>query len=149
MTRPDVGRRRANPVRLTVARELGQDIDGAWWPRTPRIADELPDLVAVLETRLGEVIDINVNWSQLSRPPDLNWLGWHHKRQHIITIKARDAHVNVLVIPHTTNGALAMMVLRRAASLPIDPAHIDTPPFMTAGSIVRAAQQQCAAELHK
>jgi hypothetical protein len=76
MTRPPGGRRRANPVRVTLARELGHDIDGAWWPHNDRIASELPDLVAILATRLGEIIDIDVNWPPLQRPPDLNWLGW-------------------------------------------------------------------------
>jgi Family of unknown function (DUF5994) len=43
MTRPFGGRGRPNPIRLSVARELGRDIDGAWWPRVDRITNELPE----------------------------------------------------------------------------------------------------------
>jgi hypothetical protein len=134
------GRRRANAVRLTLARELGHDIDGAWWPRTGRIAGELADLVAVLGTRLGAVIDINVNWSSLERPPDLNWLGWQNKRQHVMTIAGGDCRANLLIVPYTTDGTLARMVLRQAADLPVDPAHRDSLPFHTAEAILRAAR---------
>jgi hypothetical protein len=35
-----------------------------------------------------------------------------------------------------------LMVLRCAADLPIDPADRDKPAFLTAGSILRAAQRQ-------
>jgi hypothetical protein len=37
------------------------------------------------------------------------------------------------------------MVLRRAASLPITAADREKPAFLTAGSILLAAQQQCVA----
>ncbi|MGH3576590.1 MAG: DUF5994 family protein, partial [Mycobacterium sp.] len=80
MTHPLWSWRRANPIRISVARELGQDIDGAWWPRTDRITYELPNLVAVLSPLLGDVTAINVNWPPLQRPPDFNWPGWEGKR---------------------------------------------------------------------
>jgi hypothetical protein len=82
-------RRQSTPVRLSVGRELGRDIDGAWWPRADRITNELPELVAVLTPLLGDVTSINVNWSSLQRPPDLNWPGWEGKRQHVMTVKGR------------------------------------------------------------
>jgi hypothetical protein len=58
---PFGGRRSANPIRLSVARELGHDIDGAWWPRADRITNELPSLVSVLTPLLGDITSINVN----------------------------------------------------------------------------------------
>lgn len=69
-------RRQASPVRLTLASRLGNEIDGAWWPRTELISRELPELVSILEIRLGQIIDINVNWSPLQGQPNLNWDGW-------------------------------------------------------------------------
>ena len=129
-------------MRLSVAHELGCDIDGAWWPRTKRIHYELPQLVAVLKPTLGEISSVHVSWPPLQRPPDLNWPGWEHKRQHVITIKGADAHANLLVIPYATNSALAWMMLRHAANLPIDSAAHDEPTFTTADSILRSAQQQ-------
>lgn len=55
-------RRAAVPVRVSVARQLGGDIDGAWWPRADRITNELPGLVAALTPLLGDICSVNVNW---------------------------------------------------------------------------------------
>jgi Family of unknown function (DUF5994) len=137
-------RGRANPLRVCVARELGHDIDGAWWPHADRLTNELPNLVTVLTPLLGGITSINVNWPPLQRPPDFNWPGWQGKRQHVITINGSDACVNLLIIPYATCSGLALMVLRRAANLPIDPADRLKPAFLTAGSILHAAQQQYA-----
>ncbi|AKN16163.1 DUF5994 family protein [Mycobacterium haemophilum] len=148
MTYPIRGRRQANPIRLTLARELGRDIDGAWWPRADRITNELPNLIAVLSPLLGEITSINVNWSPLQRPPDLNWPGWERKRQHIMTVSGTHARANLLIISYTTHSALALMVLRCAANLPILATDRDKRAFLTAGSILQVAQQQCASGPH-
>jgi Family of unknown function (DUF5994) len=142
--RAAASRRGANPLRLCVARTLGQVIDGAWWPRAERIADELPRLVEALTPRLGRVKSINVNWPPLQEPPDFNWLGWKYRRQHVMSVCGDFARANLLVVSYATHSALALMVLRRAANLPVHPEERDTPAFLTAGSIVLAAQQQCA-----
>jgi hypothetical protein len=144
MSNPTDGSRQANPVRLSLACELGCDIDGAWRPRTEHIQYELPQLVAVLKPMLGDITAISVSWPPLQRPPDLNWPGWEQKRQHVMTINGADARANLLIIPYATNGPLALMVLRCAANLPIDCVDRDKPAFATAGSILRAAQQQSA-----
>lgn len=137
-------RRQSTPTRLTLAAELGQDIDGAWWPRTDRIGVELPELILALQGRLGEITNIAVNWPPLQRPPDLNWQGWQHKQQHVMTVTGVDAQANVLIVPYATNGTLALMMLRRAADLPVATAHRNTVPYQTAGSILYAARQQRA-----
>jgi hypothetical protein len=111
MISPVVTRRPASPVRLTLASRLGDEIDGAWWPRTGQISRELPELVSVLDVRLGRIIDINVNWSSLQRPPDLNWDGWRGIHQHVMTLSGRDARAKLLIVPHRTGTALAVMVL--------------------------------------
>lgn len=145
MIYPIGGWRRSNPIRLSLAREIGHDIDGAWWPRADRITHELPELVAMLTPVLGDITSINVNWPALQRPPDFNWPGWERKRQHIITVNGGAARANLLIIPYSTYSALALMVLRCAASLPVHIADREKSAFLTAGSIVRAAQQQQAA----
>jgi hypothetical protein len=145
MMHPLGARRRANPVRLSVARELGRDIDGAWWPRVDRITIELPHLVATLTPLLGDVTGISVNWPPLQRPPDFNWPGWETRRQHVMTVNGSDASANLLVIPYATHSGLALMVLRCAADLPIEPGDRNKPAFLTAGSIVRAAERQRSA----
>ena len=118
-TTPVGARRPASPVRLTLAPLLGNKIDGAWWPRTGLISRELPELVSVLDARLGQVIDINVNWSSLQGQPDLNWGWWQGVRPHVMTVGGRDARAKLLIVPHRTGTALAVMVLRQAAGLPV------------------------------
>lgn len=145
MTRPAALPRRDNSIRLTLARELGRGIDGAWWPRADRITNELPDLVAVLTPLLGNITSINVNWPPLQRPPDFNWPGWEHKRQHVMTVNGLYACANLLIVPYATCSGLALMVQRCAANLPIEDADRNKPAFLTAVSILRAALQQRAA----
>jgi len=130
----------ASPVRLTLASRLGNKIDGAWWPRTGVISRELPELVSVLDVRLGQIIDINVNWSSLQRQPDLNWAWWQGIHPHVMTVRGRDAQAKLLIVPHRTGAALAVMVLRRAAGLPIYTAHRASRAFETAECIVRVAR---------
>jgi Family of unknown function (DUF5994) len=144
MTYPIGGRRQANSIRLSVAGELGRNIDGAWWPRADRITNELPTLVAALTPLLGDIASINVNWSPLQRPPDLNWPGWEHRRQHVMSVCGAQARANLLIISYATHSALALLVMRCAADLPIKAADRNKPAFVTAGSILRAAQQQRA-----
>lgn len=136
-------RRQATPIRLSVARDLGRDIDGAWWPRADRITNELPELVAVLTPLLGDVTSINVNWSSLQRPPDFNWPGWEGKRQHVMTVTGAHGRANLLIVSYATHSALALMVLRCAADLPVEGADRAKPAFIAAEAILRAAQQQC------
>jgi hypothetical protein len=54
-----------------------------------------------------------------------------------------------LIIPYATYSGLALMVMRRAANLSIEPADRDKPAFLMAGSILHAAQtQQARTRLH-
>lgn len=130
----------SSPVRLTLAARLGDKIDGAWWPRTGVIARELPELVAVLDAPLGQITHIDVNWSSLQSQPDLNWHWYQGVNPHVMTVEGRDASAKILVIPHRTAVALAVMLMRRAAGLPIDAAHRGSRACETAECIVRAAR---------
>ncbi len=133
-------RRPASPVRLTLAPRLGKKIDGAWWPRTGMISRELTELVSVLDGRLGRIGEIDVNWSSLQRQHDLNWDWWQGIRPHIMTVGGCDARATLLIVPHRTATALAVMVLREAAGLPVYAAHRDSRAFQIAESIVRVAR---------
>ena len=138
----------ARPLRLTLAPTLGQTIDGAWWPHTARLAAELPELIAALRRPLGEITNINLSWSARQGCPNFNLIGWQDVHQHLMTITGRHARANLLVMPYQTSTALAVLVLRRAAGLPIDRAHRDTPTFQTAGLILRAARDQVHQSAH-
>jgi hypothetical protein len=153
MNTAQTGRRMANSVRLTLASELGGDLDGAWWPYTPSVARELPELIDALRHRLGQIIDISVNWSSLQGAPDLDSLnrrgmaaivGREIRRQRLMTITGRKARANLLVVPCRTSAALAVMVLRQAAALPVAPAQQETESFRAADAIVRAVRAESA-----
>jgi hypothetical protein len=106
-------------------------------------------LVSILEVRLGQVIDINVNWSSLQRQPDLNWAWWQGIRPHIMTISGHDARAKILIVPYRTGTALAVMLLRRAAGLSVLAAHRDSRAFLTAECIIRAAKGERMFEIHR
>ncbi|OBF60919.1 hypothetical protein A5756_02780 [Mycobacterium sp. 852002-53434_SCH5985345] len=142
-------RRSASPVRLTLAGRLGNKIDGAWWPRTGLISRELTELVSILDVPLGQVLDINVNWSSLQRQHDLNWDWGLGARPHVMTVDGRDARAKLLIVPHRTGTALAVMVLRRAAGLPVYAAHRDSHAFHTADCIVRTARGEQMFEVRR
>lgn len=139
----------ASPVRLTLASGLGDKIDGAWWPRTGLISRELPELVSVLEVRLGQVVDINVNWSSIQRQPDLNWAWWHGIHPHVMTVCGHDERAKILIVPYRTGTALAVMLLRRSAGLSVLAAHRDSRAFTTADSVLRAARGERVFEIRR
>ena len=149
----ELNRRLSSPVRFTLASELGDGLDGAWWPHTASIARELPDLIEALRERLGQIIDIGLNWSPLEGVPDLDLLnrrgvaatpGRETRRFRVMTLTGSDARANLLVVPCRTSTALAIMLLRQAADLPVMYAHQHTSAFETAGVIVAAARGQDA-----
>ena len=145
-------RRLASPTRLTLAPVLGDDeLDGAWWPHTTSIARELPELINALGDRLGQIMDIAVNWSAFEGVLDLDsfsraeaFPGFKARQQRVMTITGGHARANLLVVPCRTTTALAVMVLRQAAALPIMPSHLGTPAHRAADHILRAARAECA-----
>jgi Family of unknown function (DUF5994) len=145
-------RRCARPVRVALARVLGGDIDGAWWPHSASVAGELPELIEALHRPLGEIIGIRINWSATDAAPDLNSMGydvksmpgWRKPRQRLMVIDGRRARAKLLVVPHMTMPALGLMVLHRAAGMPVSDARQTSKVFETADRVVRAAQAESA-----
>ena len=146
------GRRCARPVRITLARVLGGDIDGAWWPHSASAANELPELIGALHRPLGEIVDIKINWAATDAAPDLDSMGhdaksmprWRRRRQRLMAIDGTRGRVTLLVVPYMTAPALGLMVLRRAADMPISDARQAGRVFETAERIVRTAQDESA-----
>jgi hypothetical protein len=140
-----------HPIRLTIASPLTGGLDGAWWPYSPAMARELPYLVDALGDTLGEVIDINVNWSSLEGAPNLNALpargilpGQKARQKRVIAVTGKTASANLLVVPSSTSRALAVMILRQAADLPIEYRHQDSTACRAAAEIVHTARTECA-----
>jgi hypothetical protein len=126
-------------------------LDGAWWPHSVSIARELSDLTDAVREPLGKVVDIAVNWSPLQGVLDLDLLnrrgvpampGGDSRHLRVMTITGSRAKAELLVVPCGTSMALAVMVLRQAADLPVMYAHQHTTAFHTAGVIVQAARAQ-------
>lgn len=145
-------RRLASPVRLALAQQLGADIDGAWWPHTGLVASELPELIEVLHRRLGEIVDIGINWSVSEADVDFNSIvtgarwkrGEQRRRYRLMAVGGRQACVKLLVIPHMTPRALGSMVMRCAAARPISDSERVTEVFEIAARAVRAARDESA-----
>ncbi|MFN3006854.1 DUF5994 family protein [Mycolicibacterium wolinskyi] len=145
-------RRVASPVRLTLAKQVGADIDGAWWPHTDSVANELPELVGVLHRRLGEIVDIRINWSAAEGQLDLNtivtgnkWtVGAKARRPRLMSVAGRDTCVKLLVVPCKTSQVLGGLVMRCAAAMPVDELARQTPFFETADCVLRVAQAESA-----
>lgn len=143
-------RRTASPVRLTINPTLGGDIDGAWWPHTGSLAKELPELIHALHPALGEIVDISINWSATAGAPVMNThnssalakMRWNDSRQRIMVVVGQNGTARILVIPHTTMAALSVMVLRRAAGMPVPLAEVDSAEYQAADRVVRAACEQ-------
>jgi hypothetical protein len=57
----------SNRLRLKSYRAVSEHIDGAWWPRSTNLAGELPDLVASLCGRLGQIVMVGYRRN-----------GWHN-----------------------------------------------------------------------
>ena len=146
-------RRSARPVRLSLARQLGADIDGAWWPYTASLADELPQLIGALHTTLGEIVDICINRSVTQGPRELyetvlgarSVRGGHPGRQRLMVVEGRLGCANLLLVPHMTSQALGLMVMRCAASRYFSVTERNTDMFGIADSVMRAAQLESAA----
>jgi hypothetical protein len=145
-------RRMARPVRLALARQLGGDIDGAWWPHTGSLARELPELIGVLHEPLGEIVDIQINWSITEGPLELYEMvptarsirPERHRRQRLMVVEGRSASAKLLVVPHMTSQALGVMVMRRAAARSFSELERETQSFELADSVMRAAQTESA-----
>ncbi|CAN3127107.1 DUF5994 family protein [Mycobacterium sp. smrl_JER01] len=146
-----LARRAAKPIRVTLAKELGTGIDGAWWPHSAAMAMELPDLVGALHAQLGEIVGIRVNWSATEGQLDLETIahaahlarpGEHHRRPRLMNVDGRTACAKLLVVPSMTSQALGAMVLRTAARLPTSGGSGDGRLFQTACVVMQLAEAE-------
>jgi Family of unknown function (DUF5994) len=61
----------ANRLQLKPYRALSEHLDGAWWPRSTNLVDELPDLVASVVDRLGRVVMVGYRRNGWDETPPL------------------------------------------------------------------------------
>lgn len=146
-------RRASRPVRVTLAGELGREIDGGWWPHTASVATELPELVGALHRPLGEIVDIRINWSVTEGQLDLESLvtgarlmrpGDVSRRPRLMVVVGRIASAKLLVVPSMTSRALGLMMLRTAAGLLPSEDSSDSRLLETARVVMRLAKAESA-----
>jgi len=145
-------RRVARPVRLLLARQLGADIDGAWWPHTASVASELPELIGVLHAPLGEIVDMCINWSPTEGPVDLDSIVTGARtidrpgprRPRLMVVEGRTHTAKLLVVPYMTSATLGAMVMRCAAGLPAFHADRDSQLWETAHNVMTVAKAESA-----
>jgi len=142
----------ARPVRLALAETLGGDVDGAWWPYSNSVADELPGLIEALHRPLGEIVDICINWPVTKGPLDLETLVGEKRRvvsadctlMRLMFVDGRRGCAKLLVVPHMTSSDLGGLVMRGAAAMPVGGLERDSRMFATADLVIRTAQVQSA-----
>jgi uncharacterized protein DUF5994 len=145
-------RRVARPVRVALATTLGGDIDGAWWPHTASVAQELPELIGFLHKPLGEIVDICINWPATEGPIDLESIVAaarslvlsKQRPPRLMVVDGRGACAKLLVLPHMTSPALGGLVMRCAAAMPIDGPERAGRLFETAELVMQTAQAESA-----
>ena len=131
------------PIRLQIKpfQESTEHIDGAWWPRSRRLADELPELVTSLSERLGPIAMVGYHHGWDDAPTVLE-IGDHRVEllgfssddpPSVILIGQDGHHLTLRVIPPDANDQSGRQALDEAR---IDEAAID---------VVAAANRAAAA----
>jgi hypothetical protein len=145
-------RRVARPVRLSLAKKLGCDLDGAWWPYSASVAQELPELIWSLHKPLGEIADICINWSVTEGSLDFETLtkgtpspaSAKYRRLRLMLIDGRIGCAKLLVVPPMTSPSLGALVMRCAAAKPILRSERDGRTFEIADLVIRTARVESA-----
>ncbi|MBO0679123.1 hypothetical protein JRC04_16790 [Mycolicibacterium sp. S2-37] len=131
LERPDTSRARndgpEHTPRLWLKRKAPVTgyVDGAWWPHSPDLADELPDLLAVLSVRLGSVERVSYRLGDWSDTPRKLVVGGQavkldgYRRQPANTVGVSDGRgqsILLLVIPPQTDPDQAHLTALAAAA---------------------------------
>ena len=99
-------------------------VDGAWWPHTSNLTTELPDLLAVLSIRLGQIDRVLYNVDEWSTAPTklatggqrISLDGYQRQPANTIEVVGRDRdRIVLLTVPAGTDPAEAHSALMSAA----------------------------------
>ena len=66
-----------NRLQLKPYRSVSEHIDGAWWPRSQHLVDELPNLMASVSDRLGQVVMVGYRRNGWTETPALAEIAGH------------------------------------------------------------------------
>lgn len=124
------GRRHAGPentprLRLKPKAPPSGYVDGAWWPRSDDLPNELPDLLAVLSVRLGAITRVMYNPATWAKAPPRLLTGGRavqlegHGLQPVGTLEVLGVNrktVMLLVVPPHTDPDNAHETMMNAAA---------------------------------
>jgi hypothetical protein len=99
-------------------------VDGGWWPRSRNANVELPDLVSLLNARVGAVVRLGVDARDWDDVPRSITVGGHVVRMgrfadvnhEIIVTRGPQDHILLLVVPPQASTAAAKSALARTAA---------------------------------
>jgi hypothetical protein len=100
-------------------------VDGAWWPYSTELADEVPALLAAITDRLGSIERVSYDlagWTGASRRVQAAGVrvrldGFRTRPPNTVDVSGVSDHrVTLLVIPPTTDQSAARDIMRRAST---------------------------------
>ena len=110
-------------LQLKPYRAVSEHLDGAWWPRSTSLVDELPDLVMSLSDRLGQVAlvdDCRNGWHETPPLAEINGhtielLGFNSDEPaSLILIGENGCHITLHVIGPDAGEEVARQALEQA-----------------------------------
>ncbi len=113
----------ANRLQLKSYRAVSEHVDGAWWPRSMNLVAELPELVASLSDRLGQVVMVGYRRNGWHDTPRLTEIGGHtiellgftsDEPASVILMGQDGRHVTLHVIRPDTSQDAARQALEEA-----------------------------------
>jgi len=114
---------RETRLQLKPFRSAAEHIDGAWWPRSRHLVDELPGLVATVSERLGPVVMIGYRRNGWDETPALVEIAGHtvellgftsDEPASVILIGEDGRHITLHVIRPDTSQQVARQALDEA-----------------------------------
>ncbi|OBF03519.1 hypothetical protein A5730_21945 [Mycobacterium sp. ACS4054] len=116
---------RDNRLQLKPYRSVSEHLDGAWWPRSTSLVDELPELVTSMSDRLGQVALVGYRRNGWHETPPLAEVGGHtiellgftsDEPASLILIGENGHHLTLHVIRPDTSEDLARQALQQAGT---------------------------------
>ena len=114
-------------LRLKPYRTASEHVDGAWWPRSTNLVDELPNLVTSLSDRLGPVVMVGYRRDGWQETPALVEIAGHSvellgftsdERASVILIGEDGRHITLHVIRPDAGEEVARQALEQAGLSP-------------------------------
>ncbi|MEU9074609.1 DUF5994 family protein [Kitasatospora sp. NPDC048538] len=102
----------------------GGVFDGAWWPRSNRVAAELPDLITALGAHFGRIVRVGLDtatWAGVPRSVVVNGLmikiNWFAGSDATISVtRGFQDHILLLVVPPGTDALTAASAMAGASA---------------------------------